>query len=192
MTKFFAIICILVTYTLFAEIETVSLTWDNRQCLEGCTQLINKQLSKLKEVASVTTSQQNGIATMQWKTGVPFTFKPVNDAIKRVGIHVETLRIKLRGTIVQKNRKFYIISLGDETTFNLLGTASDDPSKNRYVIQTSRFNRPLSDEQKKMLTDAMKNKLTVTIEGPIYQPYQFPPLDLIIENISVSQPVNYE
>lgn len=176
----------LVTCVLNAEIVSVRIDWDNIQCQEDCAKLMDKQLNEIKQVATVSVSQTNGNATLQWKAGDKFDFQPVNNAIKRVGLHLEALRINVRGTISVENRKYFITSIGDGTKFHLLGQATDDPNKNRYVIQNSAFNRPLSKEQKEQLENAMKNDLTVTIEGPILQPYQFPPLDLIIGSLNVS------
>lgn len=187
MRVFFLSICLLAFYNLRSEIEMVSFTWDNVLCREDCAMRIEKELHKIHDVAEVSVSQRDGMAKMRWDADKPFDFSPIRQAIKRVGIHVQTLKVTVTGTIEKKNNKFYIVSIGDATKFNLMGVAVDEPGKNRYVIQNSRYNRPLSARQVEILTEAMHEKKIVTIHGPIYSPYQFPPLDLIIESLSVSE-----
>jgi hypothetical protein len=153
---------------------------------------MDRELKKVKEITDVAVSQTNGTATMQWKAQKPFSFQAIDSAVKKVGLHIQVLKIKVRGTITENNHKFYINSIGDKSKFHLLGAAENNPDKNRYTIQQSRYNRPLSDAHIELLREAMDNDLIVTIEGPIYQPYQFPPLDLIIQNINVAKPKGYD
>lgn len=188
MRNLFLCLFMLTTYALNAEIEQITLEWDNVLCKDDCAARMQKELSKVSEISNVAVSQSNGMATMQWKAEKRFSFPTIDKAIKKIGLHVQALRVKVRGTITEQNRKFYITSIGDGTKFNLLGAASDNPTKNRYVVQQSRYNRPLSQEQKAILMEAIKKELVVVIEGPIYQPYQFPPLDLIIGSINIAKP----
>jgi len=187
MRNLFLSLFILVTYALNAEIEMITLEWDNVLCQNSCSHLMEKELSKVKDVTNVSVSQQNGIATMQWKAEKRFSFPAIDSAIKKVGLHMKAIRVKVRGTITEQNKKFYITSIGDGTRFNLLGAATDNATKNRYVIQQSRYNRPLTEQQKDLLMEAIEKRQIVIIEGPIYQPYQFPPLDLVVGSIKISK-----
>lgn len=185
MRSIFLSIFFLATYALSAEIEMITLEWDNIACQNSCAELMQRELSKVKDVTNVSVSQQNGMATMQWKAQKRFSFPSIDSAVKKVGLHIKAFRVTVRGTISEKNKKFYIHSIGDETTFNLLGSATDNPDKNRYIPQQSRYNRPLTEEQKEVLRTAIDQEQIVVIEGPIYSPYQFPPLDLVIGSIRI-------
>lgn len=192
MKKLILSACLLTTCSLIAEIESVSLQWNNVICRSDCAELMDRELRKVKEVSNVGVSQTNGTATMQWKAQKPFSFPAIDSAIKKVGLHIQVVKVRVRGTISEKNKRFYIHSIGDKSKFNLLGAPENQADKNRYIVQQSRFNRPLSDAQIEILRDAMQNDLIVTIEGPIYQPYQFPPLDIIIQSINVSESTDKE
>lgn len=192
MRKLILLSCLLVTCNLFAEIESVYLQWNNLICKSDCANLMDRELRKVREISNVAVSQTNGTATMQWKAKKPFSFQAIDSAIKKVGLHIQVIRVRVRGTISEKNKKFYINSIGDKSKFNLLGAPEQQVDKNRYIIQQSRYNRPLTEAQKEILRDAMQNDLIVTIEGPIYQPYQFPPLDIVVQSINVSESTDNE
>lgn len=187
MRHIFLSIFMLTACVVHAEIEMITLEWDNIACQDSCASLMERELSKISDITNVTVSQQNGMATMQWKAKKKFSFPTIDSAIKKVGLHIKALRVKVRGTISESNKKFYIHSLGDETKFNLLGSATDNVTKNRQVLQQSRYNRPLTEDQKDILREAMEQKQIVIIEGPIYQPYQFPPLDIVVGSIKIAK-----
>lgn len=184
--KLFLILLLLgFSLNLLAVIENVQLNWDNIQCQQDCANNLNKNFQKIKEVSEVTVNQQTGVATLKWQLNVPFNFRPIHEAYAKVGIHMIALRLKVSGTITQKGKQFLLVSSGDNSRFNLIGNIT--AKTHQYTAEKSPYNRPLTADLIKQFIQAEKDRSLVTIEGPILQPFQFPPLDLITENVSISQ-----
>lgn len=178
----YSLFILLFVSSLQAEIEQISFTWRAAECQAGCDTLLKKELGKIYGVSEVQVDLAAGQATLKWKPNVAFSFYPINTAIRMVGPHMRNLRAKVRGKIKHDTNNVKLISEGDSTEFYLINPVI--PVANQYVETHSVFNRSLTPDLKKQLIDSEAKKQIVTIEGPIFEPYRSPPLQLVVENLS--------
>jgi hypothetical protein len=174
---------------LQAEVEQVILTWNPIPCNYACPKNLQDRLQKAKGVASVDMQASDGRAIMVWDTHIPFSFVPLNFALRYVGVREKSLRVKVSGYVHGSGANYSITSRGDNTNFVLFNRAvpANPPQYNNLYNPT---NRVLSKDQIAKLEDAKKGKQVVVIEGPIFMPERSPPdpLQLVIENISIEAP----
>lgn len=182
--SFFCCFCL----SLAAEIESVSLTWDPVPCKLNCQEILMKNLQRANGVASATIQGDVGRAELTWKPTVPFSFVPLNGALRMVGVREKTVRVKVTGTITGSGKNFSIVSRGDRTNFVLINrVGTHDPSL--YVNEYSRTNRDLTPEiANQLLEGKNKNKIAV-ITGLLFEPYRSPPNpnQLVVEQISFEE-----
>lgn len=171
---------------LNAEVEQVILRWDPIPCKKACPILLHDRLQKAKGVASVDMRADEGNAIMTWDPKIPFSFVPLNYALRYVGVREKDLRVKVSGTIYGSGASYFIKSRGDNTTFVLFNRATSG-GPGTYVNLYSATNRILSPEQVSKLEDLKRSHQIAVIEGPIFMPERSPPdpLRLVIESISV-------
>lgn len=173
---------------LNAEIESVTLTWDPIACKQSCQINLKKRLEGTAGVASVEVHGDTGRADMTWKPTSPFSFVPLNWALRYVGLREKTVRVKVSGSVVGAGKNYSIVSKGDNTRFVLLNrVAPTEPS--HYTNEYSRTNRDLSQELIDQLEEGKKKKLTAVIEGLLFEPYRSPPApnQLIVDTISFEE-----
>lgn len=184
-----ALILLCLKLELLAEVEQVILTWDPIPCKHACPKSLQDRLQKAKGVASVDMQGEAGRAIMVWDTQIPFSFVPLNYALRYVGVREKSLRVKVSGYIHGSGLNYSITSRGDNTNFVLFNRAvpSNPPQYNNLYNPT---NRVLSKELIEKLEDVKKKKQVAVIEGPIFMPERSPPdpLQLVIENISIEAP----
>lgn len=187
--KLFLLGCfIIVQTTLSAEIEMVTLTWDPTPCQQTCQVNLQKRLTAAAGVASADVHGDVGQAQLQWKPGSPFSFVPLNGALRLVGLREKTVRVKVSGTITGGGKNFAIVSRGDNTNFVLLNrVAPTEPSF--YTNEYSRTNRDLSQELIDKLQEGKKKKQIAIVEGLLFEPYRSPPApnQLIVDQISFEE-----
>jgi len=169
-----------------AEVVDVLITWSPGLCQQTCGQGLQRYLSEIPGVAQVDINLTSGSAKMRWKPNQPFNFSYIDHATRVVGLpRILNSRIKVRGTIQRSGDTFNLISLGDNTSFLLLGTTQ--PTPGRYEIQTSLYNRPLSEAIKNRLLESQRQHQVVTIDGQLFEPVrQINPV-IIVENITVEK-----
>lgn len=173
---------------LNAEVEQVSLRWDPIPCKKACPILLHDRLQKAKGVASVEINADSGNATMTWDKKIPFSFVPLNYALRYVGVREKELRVKVSGSISGSGASYFIKSRGDNTIFVLFNRAAPGGQSN-YVTLYSATNRVLTPELITKLEDIKKSNQIAIIEGPIFMPERSPPdpLRLVIDNISIEK-----
>lgn len=173
---------------LNAEVEQVMLRWDPIPCKKACPLLLHDRLQKAKGVASVDIHPDEGNAVMTWNPKIPFSFVPLNYALRYVGVREKDLRVKVSGTIYGSGASYFIKSRGDNTVFVLFNRAAPGGQAN-YVNLYSATNRVLSPDLIAKLEDVKKSNQIAIIEGPIFMPERSPPdpLRLVIESISVEK-----
>lgn len=176
------------SWVCFAEVETVKVSWYQPvACLESCVKALENRFLRIPGVESAEMNQADGIATLKWKPNVPFSFLPINYALRYIGVREQNVWVKARGTISIQGDTYALISQGDGTRFVLLNRV---PVNNtNYSNQYNTQNRGLSDEQKQKLTAAAKQKSSVTIEGLLFMPERSPPdpLQLIIGSLQIEE-----
>lgn len=179
--------------TTFAqgEIEKVTAIWsawhfDLAACKGGCAQIIHQQLMRLPGAAEVLVKEAEGRAEIRWKPGVPFSYGPLDNAMRIAGPAIDTVRLRVRGMITHDARNVFLMSIGDNTRFYLLGPLV--PSTTQMVISENVATHPLTVTLRSDLLQAQQNHQVVTIEGPLLLPEQSPPLYLIVERLQIAKP----
>lgn len=189
LMKLFLLTCfVLFQISLNAEIELVTLTWDPTPCKQSCQTTLRKRLEQTSGIASVEMSGDVGRAEIKWKPTSPFSFVPLNWALRFVGLRERTVRVKVSGNITGGGKNFSIVSRGDHTNFVLLNrVAPTEPS--HYTNEFSRTNRDLSQELIDKLEEGKKKKQIAVIEGLLFEPYRSPPApnQIIVDQISFEE-----
>ena len=168
---------------LRAEVETIIVNWDAFKCQDLCTSLIARQFSAIKEVSNLQINAPSGTAVMGWDPNYPFSYEPFRYASAGVGIHITSMRLRVRGTISHDIENIYLVSNGDDARFLLIGPLHPEPG--RYVPNYSLATHPLPPEMRERLLEAERKRLTVVISGPLFQPSHYP-RTLIVEQMSVN------
>lgn len=186
--QLFLLSSLLLCFPVIAEVQKLTIKWSAGLCNITCSDLLRNAFLKIPSVADVEMNQPAGQAEIHWKPNQKISFIPINAAMSRVGLAIEDIRIKVRGTITHDDRGVTLISLGDSTPFQLLGPVV--PDKNRYVIQYSPYTHPISPEMREELLQGEKEEKVATISGPLFMPERSPPFPLmiIVENIKFSNP----
>lgn len=123
-----------------------------------------RRLTAASGVASVEMHGDVGRADIKWKPTSPFSFVPLNGALRLVGVRQRTVRLRVSGTITGSGKNFSIVSRGDRTNFVLLNrVAPTEPSN--YTNLFSRTNRDLSQELIDKLQEGMKKSRLPSSKG---------------------------
>jgi len=169
-----------------AEIDPVIISWRAGECQPGCDVLLEKEFRKLYGIDDLAINAGAGQMSIRWKANQRFDYNAILSAIKKVGLHIANIRLKVRGMIRFEGTNTVLISNGDKTPFYLLGPIQ--PQANQYTPTRSIYNRQLTPERKVQLMEGEKTGLVAVIDGPLFEPYRSPPLFLIMENVSFVKP----
>jgi hypothetical protein len=171
---------------LKAEIQDVTISWTAQECLTSCVKGLNDQFRKIPGVAEISINQGAGQATLHWQPNASFSYYPIKIAMQLIGLSINNLKVRVRGTIVSDSATtFRIVSIGDGTSFTLLGIPA--VQRNQFSAQYSAQNRQLSPDMIAQLAQAQQNEQIATIYGPLFEYWRSPPMYLIIENIQFSK-----
>lgn len=168
LTTFLSAI-VLSTASLQGEIENIIIRWNAQLCLDVCTPNLQTNLQQANGPINIQINPQAGTATMGWNPRVPFSFSPLNTASRMTGIRILDTRLRVKGTVIQQGDSFILVSSGDNTPFPLGGTLNVAQTGN-YVIVNNIANYPLSPDMRAQLSDAVKQRQVVTVEGPLFEP----------------------
>lgn len=157
---------------LVAEVEMIEIKWNAFKCIGPCSSLIQQNLNAIRTVSNVQIDAPSGTAVMGWDPNYPFSYEPFRFAAGAVGIKIDEMRIRVRGTITHDADNFYLISNGDGARFLLLGPIVTQPG--RYIPRYSIYTHPLTGYVKDELLQAERHLLTVLISGPLYLPSYWP------------------
>lgn len=170
--------------TIRAEIQEMTLSWTALACQSSCVQGLYGQFQRIPGVDSVSINQNAGQAAFRWKQNVPFSYRDVKTAMQLIGLAINNIKLRVRGTIVQDSpTSFRLISAGDKSGFTLISIAA--PTTNQYVEQFNAQNRGLSPTLIAQLQGAMAKNQTVVVYGPLFTPWRAPPLFLVVEGINI-------
>lgn len=180
-----AAIFIVGTSHSLAEVQTVTLKWTAGLCKESCVKGLTQQFQKIDGVADISIDMDQGQAELQWKPDVAFSYYPVKIAMQMIGLYINNIKVKVRGTITHDTQSVQLVSLGDNTIFQLLNPVA--PQKDQYFEQYSIYSRQLSQELRDKLLDIEQNNQVVTIDGPLFEPERSPPIYLVVEHMDVAK-----
>lgn len=164
---------------LQAEIQNVTITYQAALCIDQCPALLEKEFLKIPGVQQAQVLGQAGQVELRWKPNVPFSFSPINTAMRMVGPRLKMVHVTVKGRIHSNGNTIIIVSDGDGTSFNLVNRISPNPNQyfEQYNIDTRALPPALRDE----LLDLERNRETVVISGPLFQPERVIPLQLVVE-----------
>lgn len=166
---------------LLAEIESITIKWTALECQQSCIVGLEKQFRNINGVADVIMNQNAGQATLRWKAGVVLTFPPINTAMSMIGLSINDLHIKVRGTISHDARTVTLNSLGDNTRFLLMSPVT--PKQYEMVEQFNPQTHILTPAQRTQFLEAQDANQIAIVEGPLFEPERSPPLKLIVERV---------
>lgn len=169
----------------YAEIVKVQIQWQPGSCTMSCGQLLGAQFQKVPGVAEIIMNQDGGYADLRWKPQFPFNFNAIQTAMQNVGVGFRNIRVKVRGTLQFQSQSVVLISLGDNTPFYLLGQLVSQPGQ--MTIVDSLQTHQLSQATLAQLVEGSKQNRIAVIEGPLYQPWSYQWLWLIIDQLQFVQ-----
>lgn len=185
MKKFILAVLLLIANSINGEVISVTLKWDPLVCFASCNTQLAQQFQKIPGVADMRFNPDMGQVTLIWKPNMPFSFAPLNNALRYVGPKLLGNTISIRGTIERRGNDYYIRSLGDNTLFQLLGALKYE--QNRYTIEHSVYNHPIEGNTKMQLDDAMLKHKIAKVDGYLFEP-QWMTLRVVITNMNFEQP----
>ncbi len=165
MKFLFTLFAFFLFHPINAEIQSVQLRWTTGFCNTSCMQLLAKYLSQMPGVAGVNMNLQLGEAVLNWQPNAPFSLLTISNTVARVGVFMDNIHVTVRGTLQARGNTFYLVSIGDNTAFILLGPLEIVPGKaiSPYSIQSY----PLTPYLVSELTQAMQNNLVALVEGSL-------------------------
>lgn len=175
-------LALFLTLPLLGEIQSLTIIWNPLLCNPKCASELVNRLQKTNGVDKVAVSQQSGRAEIVWKKDVPFSFQPINWAVRYVGMRPDLIHIKVRGKIVASGRNFNLISEGDRTPFVLRGPIV--PNMNQYAEQYNPESHPISLDLSSKLQEIAKNNQMAVVDGIFFEPYRAPPNQIVISSIN--------
>lgn len=164
-----------------AEISWVTVSWTPGLCTSVCQQTLARRFGSLAGVADVSINPKLGTAKLYWKPNQPFDYSMLRGPASWVGIGIQDIHVKVRGTIKHNGNTFYLESVGDRTRFALLGPQSQDPTR-MTMNNANPASYPINRELRDRLLQAENNSELLSIEGPLFM-YWRPPTTLIIQKI---------
>jgi hypothetical protein len=169
----------LFSLNLSAEISKVTVKWGTGVCADSCIRDMQKQFSAINGVAELIINEQEAQIDLRWKPKTPFSFRPINSALRLIGPRIKDIRVSVRGVIRHDSQNVILESLGDNTEFILLGNIT--PSATDYVIQYNIENHALPQTVRQKFLESESNYEVVVIEGPLFEAIRSPPFYLIVE-----------
>lgn len=189
---FFLLSCsILSLYTSYAhaEVEKIILKWNSAVCQRSCVEGLLSQLNRIPGVAEAKMSGGAGVLEIRWKPDHPFSYYPIKTAMQMIGLHIDDLRLTVRGTLSHSANQVFLNSLGDSSRFVLMSPTR--PGTNRYVESKSLYTHELSPDLRAQLMEKENTNTVVTVEGPLFEPEQrSPPYFLIVESLRFPPPLS--
>ena len=165
MKLFISLLTLMFCHALSAEIQQVRLRWNPAFCNAGCGQSLARNLASVPGVAAVNMNQPAGQADLPWLAGMQFSLNTLNLAVSRTGVFINTIGMRVRGTIRIRGNAFSLVSLGDNTLFSLIGPLQVQPGRLISIDAFSMQSFPMSQQLVAQLTQAMQNNLTVIVDG---------------------------
>jgi len=185
LTSFFLLTfaALLVVAELKADIQKVTITWTQGLCVDNCPKNLEVQLRKVPGVSDIQINGLSARADISWKPNMYFSYKAVEAAMSMIGLSINDIRVKVRGSLTHDDVVVWLVSTGDGTRFMLLSPMQTSLTQYSefYNVESHKLNPDMRDR----LLQAELNDAVVTIEGPLFSPERSPPLTLIIEKLQV-------
>ncbi len=167
-----------------AEIEKITIRWSLGLCTPECAKLLKREFDRVPGVAEFNIDQPIATAVVKWTNKVPFSFQSFNVASRLVGLSFRDIRFRVTGTLSQNGNTVTLTSTGDNTRFELVQPAAGMTR----AVANNLYARRLQPELLKKLNDAEQQKISETIEGPLFMPGRSETLYLSVDNLSLNDP----
>lgn len=173
-----------------AEIQRIIVHWQGPACTPSCVALLTQKLQGISGVASVTVTPAAQTAELSWNSLYPFNYLRLKWAVKSVHPGVVDIRVVVRGVIQFQNNQFWIVSIGDNTMFTLIGPPIVPPGAQSqyYSPYYSQPSNPLSVPMQQALLSGMQQQRVALVQGLLYSPEGGSGNLLIVENVQFVQP----
>ncbi len=187
MKKVLFFLGLALTFSSFlqAEIVNIVIKWNAFSCANICVSSLQNNLRSINGITDLVINPMAGVAEIEWNPRIPFNFYSFSIASRTIGIRINDVRLRVKGTIFHVGNNIFLNSLGDGSQFLLLGPIQ--PQASTYIIQQNVASHPISAELREKLLDAERRQEIVTVEGPLFEPYRYN-LTLEIEQIDIPPP----
>ena len=169
--------------SLSADVQQVTIRWDANICTPSCIKDLQKRLGEVRGIEKLAVTATS--ASFSWKSGAPFSFRAVDAGMRYVGVRMRDIFVTVDGTLSHDDEKVYLRSINDGTSFTLLSPLQFAP--NQAAAQKNIESHTLTPELRKRLIEAEEAEMVATIQGPLFQPYASPPLNLIIAEMKLTE-----
>lgn len=171
---------------VYGEIQRVVLAWNPEICRNLCIGPLQRQLEGVAGISQMTLNGENGTADLLWKPNVPFSIAPLNTAARVIGLRLRDIRVRVRGTVQRSGNDYHLVSIGDNTSFLLLGHV---PPATGTFFPRNFASHPLSAGNIAQLDEAISRDVVVTVEGPLFAFERFT-LSLMVELLQLPKEKN--
>jgi hypothetical protein len=169
------VLCLFSWTSIQGEIQMVEIFWRHGACQYNCTKLLEGKLSEVPQIESVTTSTTSNMASIKWKKYDQFTYLLVKRPFQRVGVGIDNIRLKVKGTLSPSQDRIVLVSTEDNTNFDLVSINKEKSHPSKLTIDP---------KFKQTFLDYAKDQKTLIVEGALYQPDRSPPLYLLVERVT--------
>lgn len=181
----FSILLFFVPLQIAAEIELVVIRWGNVLCQDSCIRTVTNQIRRLNGAAELIVSQPDAQVSIRWKPFTPFTVDSIRSVMSASGLRFEDIRVHVRGTIVRSGRAFVLRSIGDNTSFILIGPAQ--ASMTITVANNNLDAHILSPELQQQFADAERDSVVTVVDGPLFTRMRQAGIYLIVERATFNR-----
>lgn len=172
--------------SLNAEISSVQIIWNPANCNPGCAEKLAQNFQKIPGVANIQMNIAQGSVDFAWNPAIPLNFSPINAAFSLAGPSIDDFRVTVRGVLSSQGSTFSLNSIGDNTSFLLLGALQQQPGRYTVPYSYNPVNYPLDASLIQQFTMAAQQQQPVIVSGQILAPERSPPWMLIVRNVQVA------
>ena len=184
LCKLLFLACLLLNSALSAEIMWAKVSWNPTQCGISSQKPLERRFSNIDPVCRVVMDYEEGSAKLFWKPNRAYDDRIVRTAVAWVGLAIQNVHLRVRGTITHDAKNVYLTSLGDGTKLPLV--SAPKAAQGLLITKGSLSTPELNADVRKRLIAAEDGHQVVTIEGPVFMPYR-PPVRLQIEHVEISE-----
>lgn len=170
---------------LSGEIKEISLFWNPVICNQKCGNILGQKLQQMPGVEEMNLNAGAGTATLKWKEKLPFSYHSLKFTLQSVGVGQSNVRVKARGTVTIQGNKVSFFSKDDNTRFVLISPLAPQPGQ--YTPRPNAALMTLNEGVKNQLIEPAKQGKIMVVEGPLYQPWNSPPLWLMLEKVQIEK-----
>jgi hypothetical protein len=187
MKKLLILLFLCCKLNVYSSIESITIQWSSLFCKDQCIALLEKEFRKIRGVEQLSIDQEALQAVLVWKPNEPFQYSSINYAARAVGLSIRSIRIRVNGTITHSGDRFYLVSQGDNTRFELLNPIIPVPGE--FTSKSNEAIRKIIPPLRDQLLEGERNRQIATVEGPIFMPNRNTvPAQIVVDHLDFSEP----